>query len=67
MFGRFTRRYWNRNSTQKRRSPFGGVVKSMDEVNELNQKILEHEQKEARVAEQMLNSEWEKVEKKQKS
>lgn len=67
MFGRFTRQYWKKNSAYKRRSPFGGTVKSMDEVRELNQKILEHERKEAQVAEQMLDSEWEKVEKKQKS
>lgn len=66
MFGRFSRQYWKRNSTRKRRSPFGGTVKSMEEVNELNRQILAHEKKEARVADQILDSEWEKVEKKQK-
>jgi hypothetical protein len=67
MFGGFSRQYWKRNSTRKRRSPFGGTVKSMEEVNELSRKILAHEEKEAKVADQMLDSEWEKVEKKQKS
>ncbi len=66
MFGRFSRQYWKRNSTRKRRSPFGGTVKSMEEVNELNRQILAHEKKEAHVADQILDSEWEKVEKKQK-
>jgi hypothetical protein len=52
---------------RKRRSPFGGTVKSMEEVQELNRKILAHEEQEAGVADAMLDSEWEKVEKKKKN
>lgn len=65
MFGRFSRQYWKRKSSRKRRSPFGGTIKSMEEVNELSRKISAHEEHESRVADQILDTEWEKVEKKQ--
>lgn len=64
MFGRFSRKYWKRNAARNRRSPFGGTVKSMEEIDALSRRISAHEQKEASIAEQMLNAEWEKVEKK---
>lgn len=37
----------------------------MEEVNELSRKISAHEEHESRVADQILDTEWEKVEKKQ--
>jgi len=67
MFGRFSRQYWKRNKTRNRRSPFGGTVKSMEEIDALSQRISEHELTESHEADAMLNSEWEKVEKKHKN
>ncbi len=67
MFGGFTRQYWKRKSTRNRRSAFGGTVKSMEEIAELGRKISVHEKKESNIADQMLDSEWEKVEKKSKN
>ncbi len=67
MFGRFTRKYWRRNKTRNRRSPFGGTVKSMEEISALSQRISERELVESHEADAMLNSEWEKVEKKHKN
>lgn len=67
MFGRFSRKYWKRNKTRNRRSPFGGTVKSMDEIAALSQRISKHESIESHAAEEMLNFEWEKVEKKHKT
>lgn len=64
MFGRFSRKYWKRSSARNRRSAFGGTVKSMEEIQQLSRRISEHEKKESHVADQMLDSEWEKVEKK---
>ena len=70
MFGRFSRQHWKRNSSRSnrgRRSPFGGEVKSMAEINALSAKIKAHEKKEALAADKMLDAEWEKVEKKPKN
>ena len=67
MFGRFSRKYWRRNKTRNRRSVFGGTVKSMEEIAALSHHISEHELAESCAADEMLNSEWEKVEKKHKN
>ncbi len=64
MFGQFSRKHWKQKSSHGRRSPFGGVVKSMEEVDALNRQILAHEKKEEAVADKMLDTEWKKVEKK---
>jgi len=57
MFGRYSKQYWKR----KRRSPFGGEVKSMEEVNALSRKILDHEKKESSEADIMLDQELKKL------
>jgi hypothetical protein len=67
MFGRFSKQHWRRRSTRNRRSAFGGTVKSMEEIAALNEKISEHEKRESHIADTMLDSEWEKVEKKPKN
>ncbi len=64
MFGGFSRQYWKRSSARNRRSAFGGTVKSMEEIAALSEKISKHEKIESDVADEMLDSEWKKVEKK---
>lgn len=47
--------FWKRHPrTEDRKSVFGGVVKSQEEVEALNQKILAHEEKETKQAEKEL-------------
>lgn len=70
MFGRFSRQYWKRNKWHNgrgRRSAFGGKVKSMHEIDALAKKIETHEKHESSAADAMLESEWQKVEKKPKN
>ena len=61
MFGRFSRKHWKRNKARNRQSPFGGTVKSMEEIDALSQRISKHELAESHEADAMLHSEWEKV------
>lgn len=53
-------RNWYKRSTS-RRSPWGGEVASMEDVERLNKKITAHEEKEAQDADAMLDRELKKL------
>lgn len=53
---RFFQKFWHSNKTD-RRSVFGGEVKSDAEIRALNKRILDHEEWEAKMAEEALEKE----------
>jgi len=58
---RFFRQFWKKKIRKKRKSAFGGHVKSQEEIAELNKKIRDHEKKEFAEFEKKFDDELENL------
>ena len=56
----FFRKFWHRGK-KSRKSAFGGIIKSDEEVKELNKKIVDYETKEFQKFEEQFDEQLKKM------